>query len=71
MALLMALASFGMFVRRRWGWRLAIFIFAVSAMADAARIALGAVWEGVIGVAVAGVILWWLTRGRVRRMFRR
>jgi hypothetical protein len=69
LALVMAAASHGSFKRQRWGWRLAIGIFAVNAVGDALRIPAGAVWEGAVGVAATSVILWWLTRGRVRRLF--
>jgi hypothetical protein len=71
LALVMAGASIGSFTRRRWGWRLALAIFALNATGDAARIPSGAVWEGLLGVAVTGAILWWLTRARVRADFDR
>jgi hypothetical protein len=71
LALVMALASYGTYRRRHWGWRLAIAIFAVNAAADAARIPLGAALEGAIGVVATGVILWWLLRAKVRAAFER
>jgi hypothetical protein len=71
LALVMAAASCGAFARRRWGRRLAIAIFAANAVGDAARIALGGVLEGAIGVAVTAIILWWLTREKVRASFDR
>ena len=71
LAAVMAAASFGTFARRRWGLKLAMVIFAVNALADGARIPFGAVWEGLIGVALTGIVLWWLTRPRVRRAFDR
>ena len=71
LALVMAAASYGAFARRRWGLRLAMAIFAVNALADAARVPFGTVWEGAIGVAVTGIILWWLTRPKVSGAFDR
>ena len=71
LALVMLAASVGSFRRTRWGRQLAIAILAVNAMGDAARIASGAVAEGLIGVAAAGAILWWLTRRPVRAAFDR
>ena len=71
LALAMATASFGNFARRRWGWRLAMAIFTVNALADAARVPFGGPWEGLIGLTVTAAILWWLTRDRVRRSFDR
>jgi hypothetical protein len=69
LAVAMAAASWGTFRRRRWGLWLAMAIFAANAAGDAARITSGAVLEGVIGVAVTGAILWWLTRPKVRALF--
>jgi len=69
LALIMALASFGAFARRRWAWPLALAIFAANAIGDAARIPSGAVVEGLIGVAVTAAILWWLARPTVRTLF--
>jgi hypothetical protein len=69
LALVMAAASCGAFARRRWAWWLALFIFAVNALGDAARIPSGGLWEGLIGIAVTLVILWWLTRRPVRSLF--
>jgi hypothetical protein len=68
---MMALASFGCFSRRRWGWGLAVVIFLLNGLADAARIFFGAPAEGLIGVAVTSAILWWLTHARVRELFER
>jgi hypothetical protein len=69
LALAMAAASYGTVRRRRWGLWLAMAIFAVNAAGDAARLFSGAMWEGLIGVAVTAAILWWLTRPGVRALF--
>lgn len=71
LALVMAMASFGSFARRRWAWALALAIFAVNAFGDAARIPFGALAEGLVGLAATGAILWWLTRPSVRALFDR
>jgi len=69
LAPLFAAASWGCFRRRRWGWGLAVAVIAINALADLARaVAAGAV-EGWIGAAIAGALLWWLTRPRVRCLF--
>jgi hypothetical protein len=70
LSVVMAAASIGCFAKLRWGWDLAVAIFVVNGLADAARIPLGAPSEGVLGVTVAAVIVWWLTRPRVRGLFR-
>ena len=69
LALVMGLASFGAFARRRWAWPLALAIFAANALGDAARIPSGAVAEGLVGIGVTAFILWWLTRPSVRALF--
>jgi hypothetical protein len=61
--------SAGCFQRRRWAWRLAIAVFLVNGLSDAARIPFGAVGEGVLGVVATSLIVWGLTRPRVRALF--
>ena len=65
----MAATMIGCFQRKRWGLMLAITIFAINALGDAAHAFSGAWAEGAFGVAVAALILWWLTRHRVRALF--
>lgn len=52
LALVMAAASTGSFLRRRWAWRLAIVIFIVNGLGDGVRTLSDAPMEGVFGVAV-------------------
>lgn len=69
LAMAMALTSVGCFQRKRWGWMLAVAIFAINGLADAARLLAGEVLEGLIGVIAAGAILYSLSRPRVRAAF--
>lgn len=69
LAITMAAASIGCFRRSRWGWRLAVGIFAVNGLGDAAQLAMGRILEGAVGVAVTSVILMYLFRPGVRRAF--
>lgn len=69
LATVMLLASVGMFRFRRWGWWLAVTMFAANGLGDIAQLSMGRVLEGAIGVTVAGAILYYLTRPRVRRAF--
>jgi hypothetical protein len=62
LAIAMATASVGCFMHRRWGWRLAVAIFAVNGLGDAAQLVTGHIREGGIGVAVAGALLFYLFR---------
>ena len=65
----MAATAFGCFRRKRWGWTLAVALFAINALGDAAHGLSGAWLDGAIGVSIALLILWWLTRSRVRALF--
>ena len=69
LAVAMASASVGCFLRRRWGWRLATLIFAVNGLGDALQLFMGRFVEGGIGVAAAGAILFYLSRPAVRAAF--
>jgi hypothetical protein len=51
------------------GWWLAVSIFLVNAISDAGQILLGHRLEGSIGVAVAGTILLYLAKPKVRATF--
>ena len=65
----MVSASVGCFRRRIWGWWLAIAIFTINGLSDAGQILIGHFLEGGIGVAVAGAILFYLSRPKVRGTF--
>jgi hypothetical protein len=67
---MMAATAYGAWTRRRWGWALAMIIFAVNGVSDLARAAFGAPLEGLFGAAIAALVLWWLARRDVRAMFR-
>jgi hypothetical protein len=69
LAIVMASASIGWFRRRIWGWWLAVVIFLINGLSDAGQILIGHFLEGGVGVAVAGVILFYLSRPHVRGAF--
>jgi hypothetical protein len=71
LSLVAGIGAVGVLRRKLWGWRIAVAGIAVNALADAARIPFGAVLEGLIGVTIAGLVLAWLTRPRVRALFER
>jgi hypothetical protein len=70
LAIAMASASIGCFLKRRWGWWLSVAIFAINGLSDAAQILMGRFLEGGIGVAAAGAILFYLSQPSVRGAFR-
>jgi hypothetical protein len=69
LAIVMLSASIGCFRHRKWGWSLAVGIFLVNGASDTGQMLLGHFLEGGIGVAVAGAILLYLSRPRVRTTF--
>src|SRR5271170_5651388 len=68
---LMCAASVGWFRRRRWGWALGTTIIALNAAGDLVNVARGERLKGAVGVAIAGPLLIYMTRSRVRNYFRR
>lgn len=67
----MALAGFGCFARRPWARRLAIAIFAANGTGDFVQLLMGHAAEGLIGIAVAGLLVYALTRPRAKEAFAR
>ena len=63
-------AAVGWFRRRPWGWALGTAIITVNAIGDLGQIAFGERWKGVLGVALAGALLIYLTRPGVRNYFK-
>lgn len=61
--------AIGSFQHRGWAWWLAVIALSVNGLADLARLASGGIIEGLAGVAIAGVLLFWLTRRNVRAQF--
>ena len=62
-------AGLGWFKRRIWGWRLAVAIIAIQVLGDLVNVFLGRVVEGGIGVTIAGALLFYLLRAKVRAAF--
>jgi len=67
---LLCLAAVGWFRRRYWGWVLGVAIIAINMAGDVGQIAFGERWKGAVGVAIAGLLLFYMTRVGVRRYFR-
>jgi hypothetical protein len=66
----LAVAGAGWFRRRVWGWRLAVGIIATQVVGDLVNVFTGEWVKGGTGVIVAGGLLFYLMRPRVRAAFR-
>ena len=70
LACILATAAVGWFRRRPLGWKLAVAIIVTQILGDFLNILRGHVVEGAVGVTIAGVFLYYLTRSKVRALFR-
>ena len=69
LGVLIALAGIGVLKGRRWGWWLAVLVFAANGIGDAVRFLSGDFLGGTIGLVVVVVILFYLTRPKVKGFF--
>jgi len=68
---MLALAAVGWLRRRPWGWVLGVTIIAINLVGDLSQIVFGQRLKGGVGVAIAGSLLIYMTRRRVRNYFAR
>ncbi len=66
----MVIASVGWFKRRLWGWGLAVGIISTQVAGDSVSLLMGDFVHGGTGLAIAGALLLYLLRRRVRTAFR-
>ena len=71
LSIFLGAASVGWFRRRYWGWLLGTSIVAVNAAGDLVNLIAGEHVKGAIGVAIAGLLLFYLNRSTVRNYFLR
>ncbi|HWB62237.1 MAG TPA: hypothetical protein VG603_01915 [Chitinophagales bacterium] len=69
LAIVFAIAIAGWFKRRKWGWAIVVGIFVANGIGDATRIASGDLSGGLLGICVASVIVFYLTRPLFRQLF--
>jgi hypothetical protein len=62
-------AGIGWFRRRLWGWRLAVAIIATQVLGDVVNCVRGDMLRGGTGVIIAGALLLFLLRPKVRASF--
>lgn len=65
----LGIACVGWFQRRVWGWWLAVVVIGTQVLGDLVNIFMGRVLEGVVGVAIAGAVFFYLVRPKVRAAF--
>jgi hypothetical protein len=66
-----ALAVVGWFRCLKWGWWLALVIFVVNGIGDAVGLLNGDLKGGLLGVSIAGALIFYLARPGVRELFKR
>ena len=66
LGVVIGLAGIGLLQGRKWGWWLALLVFAANGIGDAARFLTGDVLGGSIGLVVAATIFFYLTRPKVK-----
>lgn len=69
LSVVLFLAGVGWFKRRRWGWILGVSVIAVNLTGDLIHLALGNWLGSAVGVAIAGLLLIYMTRPGVRNYF--
>jgi hypothetical protein len=70
LAAVLFLTGVGWFRRRYWGWLLGVSLIAANLAGDVANLAMRDWLRGGVGVVIAGLLLVYMTRPRVRRYFR-
>jgi hypothetical protein len=65
----LACAAVGWFRRRRWGWILGVAIIGINMAGDMGQLVIGEGLTGVVGVVIAGVLLFYLMTPGVRKYF--
>jgi hypothetical protein len=68
---LMFTTAIDWFRRRYWGWLLGTTIIAINAAGDLINGVMGERLKGAVGVTIAGLLLFYMTRSGVRKYFRR
>jgi len=69
LAVVLVVSGIGWFQRRLWGWRLAVAIIATQVIGDCVNVVRGDLLRGGTGVIIAGALLLYLLRPRVRALF--
>src|SRR5215468_10536577 len=60
----LGLAAAGWLQRKQWGWWLGVSVIGINLAGDISQIIFGERWKGAIGVALAGLLLFYMTRAQ-------
>jgi hypothetical protein len=60
----------GWFKQRKWGWVCVIGIFAANAAGDFGRLLSGDFKGGLLGLCIAGLIIFYLTKPSIKTLFK-
>lgn len=71
LSFLLAAAAIGWFRHRLWAWRLAAGIIALQVAGSLINAGRGELAKGSVGTLLAGALLFYLTRPRIRAAFRK
>ena len=71
LSVLLGLAAVGWFRRKYWGWILGVTIITINATGDLINAVMGERLKGAVGVVIAGLLLFYMTRAEMRNYFRR
>jgi len=69
LAVALGVAAVGWFLRRLWGWQLAVAIIAIQLLGDLMNLLRGDFVRGPIGILIAGALLIYLLRRAIKGTF--
>jgi hypothetical protein len=69
LSLALLLAGIGWFRRRFWGWTLGVVVVSLNLAGDLIHMFMGDWLKSIVGVAVAGLFIFYLVSPEVRRYF--
>ncbi len=64
-----AVVAWGLFTQERWAWYAAIILTALSALSSLAGMFSGAIFSNLVGLVVAGAVIWYLLKPEVQAWF--
>jgi hypothetical protein len=65
----LGIAGAGWFGRKLWAWRLVLAVFAIQLVGDFSNFFRGRILGAVVGVSIAAMLLFFISRESVRRAF--